>query len=281
MMNIVQVIREETSACRGNTAIIEDEGRITYQELLTAVENISADLDPMGVTRGRRVAFLCNDCTEYIMVSLAVLSLGAAIVPISPSLSGKELGDVVEKIDVHFLIFDRSVHTDETASPLNCTSFNNIEFGIMKRLTLDNLPTEYGDVNAAFIRFSSGTTGASKGVVLSHESIVERTDAADRVLKITPDDVIVWVLSMSFHFVVTILLFLRRGAAIVLCTGMFPESFQRALSRHGGTFTYASPFHYQVLSAAKHAPPDLMKRVRMAVCTAMKLPEEASHQFFR
>lgn len=279
MKNIVQVIEEETSAFRENVAIIEDERRITYQELLETVDGISADLDQMGVTSGRRVAFLCNDCTEYIMISLAVLSLGAAIVPISPSLAGKELDDVLEKIDVHFLIFDRSVHTDETAFSLNCNSFNKIQFGVKIRSALENLPTEYEDVNAAFIRFSSGTTGASKGVVLSHESIVERTDAADAVLKITPDDVIVWLLSMSFHFVVTILLFLRRGATIVICTGMFPESFQKALSHHGGTFTYASPFHYQVLSAAKHASPDLMKRVRMAVCTAMKLPEEAAQKF--
>ena len=39
---------------------------------------------------------------------------------------------------------------------------------------------EFESFNPAFIRFSSGTTGKSKGVVISHESILERTDAADQ-----------------------------------------------------------------------------------------------------
>lgn len=85
-------------------------------------------------------------------------------------------------------------------------------------------------------------------MVLSHEAILDRTDAADKGLRITSEDTVLWVLSMSFHFVVTILLFLRRAATIVLCGHGFPESLIEGITNHKGTFIYASPFHYNVLA---------------------------------
>ena len=131
----------------------------------------------------------------------------------------------------------------------------------------------------AFVRFSSGTTGTSKGVLLTHSAIVERTDAADRALQITAEDTILWVLSMSFHFVVSILLFLRRGATICLCSELFPFSFLSAVSKHACTFIYATPFHYQTLVETKSIDPENLRTIRMAISTAMKLPVETATAF--
>lgn len=134
-------------------------------------------------------------------------------------------------------------------------------------------------MGAAFIRFSSGTTGDSKGVVLSHRSIIERTDAANRGLAITSDDVILWVLSMSYHFVVSILLFLRRGATIVVANQFFPFSLLQAAMKHPVTFIYASPVHYHLLGQSDAVPPPALSKVRLAISTAMKMPPDVSLRF--
>ena len=140
--------------------------------------------------------------------------------------------------------------------------------------------SEYFKINPAFIRFSSGTTGTSKGVVLSHETIIERTSAADKGLNITQNDTVLWVLSMSFHFVVTILLFLRRAATIVICENLFPESLIDGITKHKGTFIYASPFHYNLLAHMDSLPPESFQNIRLAVSTAMKLPENIAREFY-
>jgi long-chain acyl-CoA synthetase len=119
----------------------------------------------------------------------------------------------------------------------------------------------------------------SKGVVLSHEAIIERTDAADKGMQITPEDTVLWVLSMSYHFVVSILLFLRRGATIVLCSDRFPEALIEGVTVHRGTFIYASPFHYNLLSRTDLLTGESLQQVRMAISTAMKLPEKVAEAF--
>src|SRR4030095_12212114 len=78
-------------------------------------------------------------------------------------------------------------------------------------------PAEFHKLNAAFIRFTSGTTARSKGVVLSHEATVARVEASDRVLKFSEEDRILWVLPLAYHFAVTISAYVRAGSHILLC----------------------------------------------------------------
>jgi long-chain acyl-CoA synthetase len=84
---------------------------------------------------------------------------------------------------------------------------------------------------------------------------------------------------MSYHFVVTILLFLRRAATIVLCGSEFPSSLIDGLVRHRGTFVYAAPFHYQIITNSSIFSTDAFTDVRLAVSTAMRLPGSDARRF--
>ena len=278
-MNIVETIRRETAEHADRTAVIEGDLALSYRALLAAVEQVAAALGDAGIQRADRVAFLCEDSTDYVIGSLAILSLSAVVVPISPSLMKDETEAVLDRIDVHALLFDTTAHERSHAQPLAAGGFVGKQFGLWKRRARNDLPADYPELNPAFIRFSSGTTGTSKGIVLSHESIVDRTDAADRGLGVTEDDVVLWVLSMSFHFVVSILLFLRRAATIVLCHEPFPESLLAATRQRRGTLIYASPFHYHVLANSPAVSRADLASVRLAISTAMKLSPEIAAAF--
>ena len=256
-MNILEVIKKETADKLQNTALVHIEERVTYAQLFDRVDIMADKLSEEGIEQYSRVAFLSDDNVEYVVTSLAVLKLGAVIVPVSASLSHDELDDVIERIDVDFII--------------NKTQ-------VIKRNAL-SASDDFKKLNPAFIRFSSGTTGASKGVLLSHESIIERTDAANKGLYVTEDDNVIWVLSMSYHFVVTILLFLRKAATIVLCSDDFPNALVDSMKKEKATFIYASPFHYNVMVASDDFKDSMFARVRMAVSTAVALPIKTAEQF--
>jgi long-chain acyl-CoA synthetase len=279
-MNIFDTIQRETERFSHKTAVIEDDDRMTYGQLIAAAEQVAEALRQLGVGRLHRVGLLCDDSIDYIIVSLAILSLSAVVVPVSPEQTSEEAETVIDRIDIDFLIAEPRLWQGGYGDPLQSSGLLNKEFTIVKRTTRERPKAEYFRINPAFIRFSSGTTGTSKGVVLSHEAIIERTDAADKGLQMTSDDVVLWVLSMSYHFVVTILLFLRRGSTIVFCGRRFPESLINGIRAHRGTFIYASPFHYSLLARTDALPDDSLKKVRMAVSTAMKLPEQTAEEFF-
>ncbi len=199
-MNIFDTIKRETEAFSQKIAVIEDDDRIAYGQLIAAAEKVAEALRKVGVGRLHRVGFLCDDSIDYIIVSLAVLSLSAVIVPVSPEQTTEEAETVIDRIDIDFLIAEPDLWQGGYGDPLQSDGFFKKEFTIVKRSTRERPKSEYFRVNPAFIRFSSGTTGTSKGVVLSHEAIIERTDAADRGLRITSKDIVVWVLSHEFSF---------------------------------------------------------------------------------
>jgi long-chain acyl-CoA synthetase len=286
-MNVFHSIKEAAGSYPDKTAVIEGGREVSYGRLISSAEALASWLKTEGLGPFDRVALLADNCTDYITVSLAVLSLSAVLVPVSPEHTEAETGEVIERMDAGFLIYKGGLHGVEDGYARHLSGgvkipsggFFNDEFHLLRKRPAGGLPDEYFKINPAFIRFSSGTTGKSKGVVLSHESIIERTDEADRGLSVRRGDNVLWVLSMSYHFVVSILLFLRRGATVVLCGDPFPESLVEGAERHNGTLIYASPFHYDLMCTTGLLPPRALRNIRLAVSTTVKLPGAVAGKF--
>ncbi|MFP4027665.1 MAG: class I adenylate-forming enzyme family protein [Candidatus Brocadiia bacterium] len=278
-MNIAEKIRMENANRRDGAAVIEGSKQWTYGEVFQKIDVLRDLLAPRGIGPGTRVAFRCEDGIEYIAWSLALLESGAAIVPVSTDLTQTETNETLERIDVHgFLSQAENPGSSPEGEVLTGHGFEE-DFLWQAREPRGTAPEECEELNAAFIRFSSGTTGASKGVVLTHQSIIDRTDAANEALGISPEDIILWVLSMSHHFVVSILLFLRKGATIVIGHRDFPTSLLDAATEGDITFIYASPVHYEILAETDAVSAEDLGNVRIAISTAMKLPPAIARSF--
>jgi len=279
-MNVVQKIREETAGYRNKSAIVDGDRRISYGDLFPVVDKVAAILQKHGVKPAERVGLFYSDSIEYIIINLAVLSINAVIVPMFTLLSKDEVNALIDRMEIDFLISEKESKFQDMDSQGPCDCIGEKGFFLYIRSTQKDVPDAFRALNPAFIRFSSGTTGINKGVILSHESIIQRTDAANKGLGITSKDEIIWVLSMTFHFVVTIFLFLRQGATIVICSRAFPEALLNGLRRTKATFMYASPFHYYMLAHTDMFSPNLLSDIRMAVSTATKLPDENAGAFY-
>lgn len=277
--NIAGSIFRETAGLSGKTALVEGSRTVTYGFLAEAAARLARELAERGVRPLDRVAFICPDSIDYVLLSLAVLSLDAAIVPVAPGLMSDERAALPEQMDVHHILAESDSVPAQAGSALRGGGLSRA-FCLVPRRATRAMPDGYAAIRPAFIRFSSGTTGTSKGVVLSHETILERTEAADKGLCVTSGDTVGWVLSMSFHFVVTILLFLRRGATIVLCGDPMPGALIEALRQHPLTLLYASPIHYRLLTAASVLTPASFAALRLAVSTAVKLPVQIAQGFY-
>ncbi|MFW6457168.1 MAG: class I adenylate-forming enzyme family protein [Planctomycetota bacterium] len=278
-MNIVTRIMEENAERLGSVSIVDGGITWTYEDLFENVREIRRELESKGIRPGQRVAFRCADGTGYIVGSLALLAAGAAVVPVSMELTDAEREETLERIDVHAYLFQKGA--DQVGEGGQSIESSGLEksFVLNRRPGAEPGPEEVSHLDMAFIRFSSGTTGMSKGVVLSHRSILDRTDVANEALRIRPDDRILWVLLLSHHFVVSILLYLRKGATIVMGHRNFPASVIEAVQSGDITFIYASPVHYELFARTDAVDPPMLDDVRIAISTAMKLPEHIASDF--
>ena len=114
--------------------------------------------------------------------------------------------------------------------------------------------------------------------MLSHETIFDRIHAANEVLKIGPDDSVVWLLSMSYHFTVSIVAYLSFGAGIVLCPNYFGKTIVEAANWHGATLIYGSPVHFRMMA---HETSGLPLHLRLAISTTTALTKEIEQAFYQ
>ena len=264
-MNIYRTIKSEVGSYDG-TAVIEDDRAINYQVLFADVEKAAGVMISSGITFGARVAVNGDNSYEYVVACLALLSIDAVIVPISIHATGAEAEKIIECISVNFLISDRPgadgppLFQGDVPRPYRIIPINRE----IKPLVLPECR------HPAFIRFSSGTTGSSKGVVLSHHSVLERT-AACTGLGITRGEHILWVLDMAFHFIVTILLFVRKSATVVICGRPLEAKMISTFRKFPVQLVYATPYHYRLMTNSSELKKEHLSGIRMLISTAMKL----------
>jgi len=278
-MNIVALIREETAGKRHKMAVRQGKNHVTYGELFERTENTANHLQKLGIDKFARVGLFVPEGIDYIVLNLAILSLHAVVVPVPLGSSEDEVNSLIREMKTNVLISDASLYRSEAESLKLTALTSSSPLGVSRFEAVMPEQDEFESVNPAFIRFTSGTTGKSKGVVISHEAIRARTDAADHALKITHQDVVIWVFSLSFHFVATILLFLRRASEIVLCDHEVPRGIAEGLQANDATFIYASPLHYDAMVNSQRITTVLCRHVRMAVSTTVSLNESTAEAF--
>ncbi len=253
-MNIVERIFE--NADRGAVALICDDEEISYGQL---IERVDAAAVTISTNSAQRVGLDCPNGIAHVVLALAIVRAGKCLVPIASELSPRERERVIRETGVGAIV--------EASGVVRVVEVGAVDFDE------DALHA----LNPAFVRFSSGTTGASKGIVLSHQSLLERVTAANRGLRIGPADRVVWILPMAHHFAVSIMLYLLHGAATLIVNSHLAEDVLAAARRHRGTVLYGAPFHHALLAAENSGAP--WPDLRLAVSTAARLPVATAQAF--
>jgi long-chain acyl-CoA synthetase len=201
------------------------------------------------------------------------------VVPIPVELTAEEKAEICREICLDHVITARRIPSflepfrRGEAMELSATS------AVVPVSRTQEAPPGFAAINSAFIRFTSGTTGSAKGVVLSHETIDERIRAANEVLRIGPGDRVVWLLSMSYHFAVSIVNYLTFGAAIIFPANHLAPAVLTAATQHQGTVIYGSPAHYAWMAACEQAAE--LKSLRLALSSTAALEPGTSEGYQR
>ncbi|KAL2348845.1 hypothetical protein Fmac_002845 [Flemingia macrophylla] len=156
---------------------------ISYSKLLPFVKSIASGLHNMGVSQGDVVLLLLPNSVYYPVVFLAVLYLGAVVTALNPLSSVYEIRNQVNECGVclAFTVPENFKKLEPLGIPIVAVPENEKGFKhgcfscfselISRECDLPQRPVIKQD-DAAGILYSSGTTGVSKGVVLSHKILI-------------------------------------------------------------------------------------------------------------
>ena len=172
----VALLAESSSAASAaSTAPVE----LTYGELFGRSRLLAAKLAARGIAKGDRVAFFLGNRPEFVVAYLAVLALGAVVVPINLAYRRREVAHILEDAEPSLLL------TEESQLPV-LAELTAAERGRVEVLLAGDLdagaadpadwvsesarPVVDGD-DLALLLYTSGTTGRSKGAMLSHTNL--------------------------------------------------------------------------------------------------------------
>lgn len=167
---------------------------VTIEELLADVERLSCGLIGLGVQPQDRIAILAANSFEWMLLDLAVMSVGGVTVPIYESDSASQIRHILADADVRF-VFTETLQQAElvnSVAPETLQGVDSIDLGALRHLAtasrhvaaiavIDRI-RETKSEDLATIIYTSGTTGVPKGVELTHRNFVKTSDAVHEVL---------------------------------------------------------------------------------------------------
>lgn len=274
---VYEILKEAALKWPDNPAVYDDHGMISFSQLFTETEELRKHLLNLGIKEGMGIGVMAANGRNFITGIFAAVGCGAAVMPMSPLLKKPEIDDILADAKLHAIIDDRTgiqpLDAIETVIPLQQGSFRFGYTHIHESVVFAAFVEQ-----PAFIRFTSGTTGKSKGVIVSHQSVIDRVVAANNGLQLGSTDTVIWVLPMAYHFMVSIVLYVKFGTAIAVAKDFLAKNIIDITNSHEGTLLYASPLQIKLLAsdAGNEQMPSLKKVISTSaaiapdVCKAFK-----------
>ena len=293
-MNLAQVLSESFEKYSDKTAIVFEGQEYRFKELDEEIRRRAAWLKGAGVRQGDRVALQLPKGMEFIFLHLAVLSLGAITLPLNDGYSPEEVGYFLSDsgsstfiTDIQGFSRNRGVVTGlrgmktylvdglspDGPGPLSAE---------LKKVGADdprNYPAQDDDL--AMICYTSGTTGKSKGAMITHRNLVTNMQALKKIWEWTDQDVLLHVLPL-FHIhglVVALHGGLHAGSTILMHEKFDARKAWETVAKERCTLLMAVPtIYHRLLSEWERVKPGL-ETMRVFISGSAPLSENLFHRF--
>ena len=214
----------KTSDKEGKKVLVESK---TYTQLKQDTERMSAALFSLGEEKAH-IAIVGATSYEWVVSYLGIVNGGSVAVPIDAQLQPEDIYDLIVRADVTTFIFDESKVQVAEAVAKNCPKVRYI-IGMNQKEDKDGVISFWNHLNKqesrcsyevkpedlATIMFTSGTTGKSKGVMLTHRNLAENATCLD--MKIEPGTVIMSVLPIHHAYCLSMDILKGISIGCVIC----------------------------------------------------------------
>jgi carnitine-CoA ligase len=246
----VDALLSQRASTHGPRVFLRFAGReLSYQRCDALSARAAAAFSGLGVGAGDRVAVLLPNCPEAVVTWFGANRLGAVAAPVNTAFRGPALAHVLNLTAARVLVVDESlagaltsvhnelttvrkliVRGDHDAVSTLFPQWTVLPYAVLESPSVAPAPPAHTPADPALVLFTSGTTGRSKGCLLSHRFAVRQAELMVENLGLRADDVLYCPFPL-FHLdatVMTVMPALVLGATAAIgarfsASGFWPE----------------------------------------------------------
>ncbi len=225
---LVDLLRDASARFGSSTALSIAQGvrqrRWTYNQLWESSGKVSALLAQRGLCKGDRAIIWSHNCPEWVTAFFGCLRAGVVAIPLDVRSAPDFVNRVVEQTEPKIVFLSRQTSQVLEISGLPALQIEDLEDTVEGMATPEAEPSiEAGDI--VELMYTSGTTGAPKGVVLTHRNVVSNVIATSAMVSIRPSYRLLSLLPLSHMLEQTagLLIPLHHGASVVYAVSRQPN----------------------------------------------------------
>jgi len=255
----------------------------SYAELVALSGQLANLLQASGVEAGDRVAVQVHKSVEAIALYLASVRSGAVFLPLNTAYTRAEVGYFLDDAEPSIFVCDSAREVEFEGIDAQLFSLDGDGSGSLltaaKSLEPEFENVQRGPEDLAAILYTSGTTGLSKGAMLSHDNLLSNALTLVDYWQFSSDDVLLHALPI-FHthglFVATNII-LAAGGSMIFLARFDVEQMLEQLPRV--TSLMGVPTFYTRLLADERFERDLVAHIRLFVSGSAPMLPETHIQF--
>lgn len=272
---------------QGTLLHLADGGQISGQAFHAMIARAAGALQAAGVVKGDRVAVQIAKSPEALAIYAAAVSIGAVFLPLNTAYTPAEIDYFLGNATPRLFLCDPSkaeplapVAARNGAALMTLDGAGQGSFAVAMAAADGNLQVaDCGPDDLAAILYTSGTTGRSKGAMLSHRNLLSNAEALVDLWRFGPQDVLLHALPI-FHthglFVASNVSLLSGGQMIFL-PGFELEAVLRLLPK--ATALMGVPTFYTRLLGDARFTRDLTAHMRLFISGSAPLLAETHKEF--
>ena len=274
-----------------NNFIIQPDGSvITYAQMNALSAQFANVLIDQGVQKGDRVMMYAEKSVEALIVYIACLRTGFVFIPINPAHTKGELEYFIKDSGPKVIIIDSGKEElvrsaiwkfDLSVETLGIDGNSGTFLDKAKKKSDYFKDIKCEDHDLAAIVYTSGTTGKSKGAMITHRNLCSNTKALCRAWEFSQSDILLHALPI-FHvhglfFATNVTL--AAGSSMIFLSKFDVNEVIKNISK--ATVMMGVPTYYTLLMQDERLIPNLVKHFRLFVSGSAPLLPETHEAWFK